>query len=207
MQIKKFEIEYGGYGWSQTIARRDNALVYSSWDVRSYPGQDVQVIPTEGLWQHFLAEIKPLVKGWRQNYHLDVCDGVCWSVGIETDDLKVRSQALHLFPENFAEFLQHVRRLIGSNEFADDFRANAFLSCTLVPHWINKRIRRLMRSKKIKMREMAERLRFDQKELRHLLNSPETFDIEYFPFISHVLGVTIADLLYESTLDEKPTGK
>ena len=53
---------------------------------------------------------------------------------------------------------------------------------------------------------MTERLGFDPKELRHLLNSPVTFEIEYLGFISHILGVPIGDLLYESTLDEKPKG-
>ena len=206
MQIKKFVIDYGGFGFSDAIAMQANALVFSSWHVHNYPPKEVHITPTEKEWKSFVTAVNPVVQDWRRKYDLSVCDGVCWTAKIETDGFKLNSGGLHLFPENFAEFLVHVRRLIRVEAFASDFRADAFMSCTVVPHWINRRILRLMRSKKIKINEMAARLGFDPKELRHLLNSPVTFEIEYLGFISHILGVPIGDLLYESTLDEKPKG-
>jgi hypothetical protein len=204
MNIRNFEIDYGGYGFSDTIALQGTALVFSSWDVQNHPPREVHFTPTAEEWRSFLEAITPVVWDWRRKYHLDVCDGVCWSVKIEADGFKLRTEGLHLFPENFDEFLVHVRRLIGTEEFVSDFCADDFMSCTMVPHYINRRIRRLMRKNKIKMSEMAARLEFDPKELRHLLDSPVTFEIEYFGFISHILGVSIGELLYETTLDEKP---
>lgn len=205
MNIRKFEIDYGGYGFSETLAMKANVLVYSSWNVRNCPAEDLLMTPTEKDWQSFLEAIKAVVQDWRRKYNLDVCDGVCWSVKIEVEGFKLNSSGLHLFPENFDEFLVHVRRLIGTEEFVSDFCADDFMSCTMVPHYINRRIRRLMRKNKIKMSEMAARLEFDRKELSHLLDSPVTFEIEYFGLISHILGVSIGELLYESTLDVEPT--
>lgn len=197
MTIRTFQIEYGGYGFSESVTFENDALLFSSWDLHTFPDRKVRVVPTEAAWKSFVTSVRPVVRDWRRKYDLLVCDGITWSVFIETDQLKVRSRGTHLFPENFSDFLVHVRRLLQTEDFASGFSPENYMSCHLVPHPANRRIRRMMRARKVTIREMAVRLALHPKELTDLLNSPETFQIEYLLAMAAILKIPCLEFLYE----------
>ena len=109
----------GHFGTSYRVEASGDELLYWRFCEESNPGEDPETInPSEGRWNRFWGFMQRC-SGWADRYeNPGTLDGTSWLVEVEHRSLSIRSSGSNDYPENFAEFLDEVRALIGGKEFS-----------------------------------------------------------------------------------------
>lgn len=116
--IRKFELHYGSYfGSNEELVCHDGRLLYR-WGDR-IADKELVIYTDEPIWTAFFSAVEGIVADWKRYYDGMVCDGLTWSVEIETDTFKISSGGNHHFPEHYDTFLQHVRSILRCRKFGE----------------------------------------------------------------------------------------
>lgn len=197
--IKRFSLYYGSYfGTKEELEWNNGRLLYRSGE---YAPDEQIVIPTDReIWKSFLSAIEDVIVDWKRYYNGMVCDGLEWSVEIQTDTLKVSSAGNHHFPEHYDTFLEHVRSTLRCRKFARGHSQRNYLVRGTMPNLINRKIRRLLRRKRLTLQNLADALGYPKQWVRIQLNATSMFEMEDLHKIARLLDTPLMDLLYESEL-------
>jgi hypothetical protein len=118
---RKLHVYIGGYmGHSYSLDLHRDALTYSVQSHGYTPESTEEVFPTDDQWRAFAVALDRLrVWEWETGYVTEnICDGTNWSFSINLRSRKMASGGSNGFPDNFDEFLEAVRALIGGRDFS-----------------------------------------------------------------------------------------
>lgn len=196
IHIKKFELHYGSFGGpNEELVWENDRLLYRWGDC--VPHNEMVIHSDQATWELFLSSVQPVVCAWKRYYDGMVCDGLTWSVDIETDSFKASSGGNHHFPEHYDTFLRHVRRILRC-KFARGHSQKNYLVTGQQPHLINRKIRYLLRRKRRRLQELADCLGYDKAWVRIRLNATTPFELEDLRKIASFLEHPYMELLYEA---------
>lgn len=120
----QFELEVfvGGYGdVNFRIRWNEGRLVYWRESLLSFEKQEEAIIhPTNAQWQHFwkfLNECREWEKKYKKPGKGGKSVGVEWEVHAKRKYYFLKSSGKDAFPENFDQFVEEVRKLLGGRQF------------------------------------------------------------------------------------------
>lgn len=122
MHIKNFEMTYGGYcATNYEVKKHRNKLAFKKWDYS--PFQNLPSIAKLSIddWTRLVHQVVHIIKDWDTIYDSDICDGIQWTVIINTDMRKYDIYGSNNFPENFYELIDAIRGLSGLEKFAEGY--------------------------------------------------------------------------------------
>lgn len=117
----QFELEVfvGGYGdVNFRIRWNEGRLVYWRESLLSFEKQEEAIIhPTAAQWKRFWTFLNEC-REWEPKYVRKKSEmGVEWQVLASRKYFLLKSQGRDLFPENFDQFIEEVRLLLGGRQF------------------------------------------------------------------------------------------
>lgn len=120
MRIRKFEFTYGGYfATSYEVTKHQNKLEFRTFDHAPH-NQPININLSTDQWEVLASQVIDIVKNWGRTYDTDICDGIQWTVIIETDTSKFEIYGSNNFPDNFDKLLEVIRGISGLESFAED---------------------------------------------------------------------------------------
>jgi hypothetical protein len=125
MRVKKFVVTYGGYGATNyEVAKRWNKLVFKKWDYNPFENSPQIVRLSSDQWRGFVHEVIGVMKNWSPVYDSDTCDGIQWTVVIQTETCKYDIYGSNNYPDNFDNLIELIRRVNGLEKFAEGHSAS-----------------------------------------------------------------------------------
>lgn len=125
MRIRKFEITYGGYcSVNYELTKHWNKLAFRQWEYHSFENLPCIVKLMDDQWSAMVEQILEIVKDWDSIYNSDICDGIQWTLVLNTDTAKYNCYGSNNFPENFDMLVLLLRRINGLECFASGHLEN-----------------------------------------------------------------------------------
>jgi hypothetical protein len=119
MRIKQFQMTYGGYGATKyEMTKHWNKLVFKKWDYSPLENSPQIVKLSSAQWSALVQKVIDVIKDWDTVYDSNICDGIQWTVVVETESCKYDIYGSNNYPENFDNLIGVIRALPGVEEFA-----------------------------------------------------------------------------------------
>jgi hypothetical protein len=122
MRIRKFELTYGGYcATNYELTKHWNKLAFRQWEYSPFENLPRIVKLTDDQWSALVQKIVTIIEDWDPIYDSDTCDGIQWTLILNTDTAKYNFYGSNNFPETFNKLIEAIQSVTGLEKFAEGY--------------------------------------------------------------------------------------